>query len=173
MTSMPPVLVLGTRNKKKLGELVELLTPHGIELKTLADYPNAVEVEETGATFAENAALKATMQARNLNLWVLGEDSGLSVDALGGEPGVYSARFAGVDATDEKNNDLLLKRLRDVPLEQRTAQYTCHAERFGPAWKTTARGAFGLSGRAAAALGTIRCSRWWSTAKRSANCRAR
>jgi len=129
---MPRTLVLGTRNKKKLGELVGLLAPHGFELKTLADYPNAIEVDETGTTFAENASLKAVQQARHLNAWVLGEDSGLSVDALEGAPGVYSARFSGTDATDEKNNLLLLEKLRGVPLEQRTARYTCHAALSDP-----------------------------------------
>jgi XTP/dITP diphosphohydrolase len=127
-----PVLVLGTRNKKKLGELVGLLSPDGFELRTLDDFPNAVEVAETGTTFAENAALKATVQARQLGTWVLGEDSGLSVDALGGAPGVYSARFAGESAGDEANNNLLLERLREAPLEQRTAHYTCHAALSDP-----------------------------------------
>ncbi len=130
---MPRVLVLGSRNRKKLGELIGLLGPHGFELRTLADYPNSLEVEETGGTFAENSALKATLQAQHLGEWVLGEDSGLSVAALGGEPGVYSARFSGPDATDEKNNRLLLERLEGVPLEKRTAHYTCHATLSDPA----------------------------------------
>ena len=129
---MPRTLVLGTRNRKKLAELVGLLAPHGFELRTLADYPQAIEVAETGTTFAENAALKAVQQAQHLDAWVLGEDSGLSVDALDGAPGVYSARFSGFDATDEKNNDLLLAKLRDVPLERRTAHYTCHATLSDP-----------------------------------------
>jgi XTP/dITP diphosphohydrolase len=132
------ILILGTRNRKKLGELIGLLAPHGFELHTLADYPSAIEVEETGQTFAENAALKAVQQARHLQAWVLGEDSGLSVDALDGAPGVYSARFSGDDATDEKNNDLLLKKLRGVPLEQRTAHYTCHATLSDPAGRIQA-----------------------------------
>jgi XTP/dITP diphosphohydrolase len=123
---------MGTRNRKKLGELLHLLTPLGIELRSLDDYPTACEVEETGTTFAENAALKAVVQAQHLGEWVLGEDSGLSVDALGGEPGVYSARFSAPDPTDEKNNSLLLERLRDMPLEQRTAHYTCHATLSDP-----------------------------------------
>lgn len=129
---MPRTLILGTRNRKKLAELVGLLAPHGFVLQTLADHPQAVEVEETGTTFAENAALKAVQQARHLNAWVLGEDSGLSVDALGGAPGVFSARFAGEGATDERNNDLLLEKLRSVPLEHRTAHYTCHATLSDP-----------------------------------------
>jgi XTP/dITP diphosphohydrolase len=101
-------------------------------LKTLADFPHAMDVEESGTTFAENARLKAAEQARHLRAWVLGEDSGLSVDALGGAPGVYSARFSGPAATDERNNDLLLEKLGNVPLERRTAHYTCYAALADP-----------------------------------------
>jgi len=124
---MSRVLVLGSHNRKKLGELADLLEPHGLSLKTLADFPNSIEVEETGNTFGENARLKAVVQAKHLGQWVLGEDSGLSVDALGGAPGVWSARFSDPGATDERNNALLLEKLKDVPLEKRTAHYTCHA----------------------------------------------
>jgi XTP/dITP diphosphohydrolase len=124
---MARLLVLGSRNRKKLGELAELLQPHGLVLKTLADFPESIEVEETGDTFAANARLKAVIQAKHLKQWVLGEDSGLSVDALGGAPGVRSARFSDPGATDERNNALLLEKLRDMPLEQRGAYYTCHA----------------------------------------------
>jgi len=120
------VLVLGTRNRKKVYELVELLAPVGLALKTLADFPQAVEVEETGDSFAVNAALKAVAQARHLNAWVLGEDSGIMVDALGGRPGIFSARFAGPRATDEQNNLHLLAELGDTPFERRTARYACH-----------------------------------------------
>ena len=130
---MPAALVLGTHNRKKLGELAELLAPRGIVLQTLADFPNALEVAETGQTFAENARLKATVQARHLNAWVLGEDSGLSVDALGGAPGVLSARFSDPGATDERNNALLLERLVGLPLEKRWAHYTCYAALSDPA----------------------------------------
>lgn len=129
---MPRILVLGSRNRKKLGELAQLLQPHGFELRTLAEFPDAIDVEETGTTFAENARLKATVQARHLKQWVLGEDSGLSVDRLGGAPGVYSARFSGAGATDERNNDLLLEKLAGVPLDQRSAHYTCYAALSDP-----------------------------------------
>ncbi|MCA9210376.1 MAG: RdgB/HAM1 family non-canonical purine NTP pyrophosphatase [Planctomycetales bacterium] len=122
----PQRIVLGTRNKKKARELIDLLAPHGFELRTLDDYPHAIEVDETGETFTDNARLKAVEQARHLNEWVIGEDSGLSVDALDGRPGVYSARFSGEHATDEANNRHLLEQLRSVPLERRTAFYTCH-----------------------------------------------
>lgn len=124
---MSRVLVLGSRNRKKLGELAALLQPHGFELKTLADFAEAIEVEETGDTFAANARLKAVVQAKHLNQWVLGEDSGLSVEALGCEPGVRSARFSDPGATDERNNALLLEKLRGLPLEKRGAHYTCYA----------------------------------------------
>lgn len=126
-------LVLGTQNAKKRGELVDLLAPYGITLKTLADFPNALAVDETGKTFAENAALKAGQQAQHLQRWVLGEDSGLCVDALGGAPGVYSARFSGPDATDAQNNEHLMTKLAGVSAEKRTAYYVCSAALADPA----------------------------------------
>lgn len=126
------ILVLGTRNRKKLGELHLLLAPHGFDLKTLDDFATSVEVAETGATFAENAALKASQQAQAIGAWVLGEDSGLAVDALGGAPGVISARFSGEGATDAKNNTLLLDKLAGIPAEKRTAHYVCHAKLADP-----------------------------------------
>jgi XTP/dITP diphosphohydrolase len=120
------LLVLGTHNRKKGQELIELLTPWGWECKTLADFPSAMDVEESGTTFAENARLKACQQARHLGRWVLGEDSGLAVDLLDGAPGVYSARFSGPGATDESNNRLLIEKLGQAPLERRTAHYVSH-----------------------------------------------
>ena len=121
-----PLLVLGTGNRKKGQELFRLLAPLGLRIETLADYPTALAVEETGDTFGSNAALKATVQSRHLDRWVLGEDSGLAVDALDGRPGVYSARFAGPGATDEANNQRLLDELAGVPIERRAAHYVCH-----------------------------------------------
>ena len=122
-------LVLGTNNRKKGIELAELLAPYGITVKTLADFDRKLDVVEDGTTFIENARKKATEQARFLGEWVLGEDSGLSVDALNGEPGVYSARYAAKNdsenADDDANNRLLLERLGNLPLEKRTAYYTC------------------------------------------------
>lgn len=127
-----PLVVLGTRNVKKAGELRELLSPHGIDLRTLADYPQAIEVEENGESFAANAQLKAMQQARHLQAWVIGEDSGLCVDALAGAPGIYSARFSGPQATDETNNQRLLERLQGVPWEARDAHYVCHLSLADP-----------------------------------------
>lgn len=127
MASSQFVLVLGTRNKKKRRELEYLLSPYPqIELKSLEQFPDSIEVEETGSTFVENAALKATQQAVHLSQYVLGEDSGLSVAALDGRPGVYSARYSGEDATDDSNKVKLIEELKGVPREKRGAWYTCH-----------------------------------------------
>jgi XTP/dITP diphosphohydrolase len=106
-----PRLVLGSRNKKKLGELVDLLGDLGLELTDLSPYPGAPDVDETGTTFEANARLKATTLAPALGEWVLGEDSGLVVPALGGAPGVYSARYAGTHGDDAANNARLLREL--------------------------------------------------------------
>ena len=121
-----PTLVLGTGNKKKGIELISLFEPVGLDIKTLADFDDVLDVEETGTTFAENAVLKATEQAKHLGYWVLAEDSGLAVDALEGEPGVFSARYSGEDATDEKNNSLVLEKMAKVPTERRSARFICH-----------------------------------------------
>jgi XTP/dITP diphosphohydrolase len=126
-------LVIGTHNRKKGIELAEMLAPHGFRVVTLADIPNAIDVVEDGDSFAANAALKATQQARHLGRWVLADDSGLEVDALGGAPGIFSARFAGLNASDDANNAELLKRLGDTPPERRSARYVCHVTVADPA----------------------------------------
>lgn len=120
------ILVLGTRNRKKGAEMSMLLAPLGIELKTLADFADAIDVVEDGDSFRANATLKAMQQAVQLGHWAIGEDSGLEVDALDGAPGIYSARFAGEDASDEENNQRLLEQLAGVPDAKRTARYVCH-----------------------------------------------
>jgi len=122
----PRSLVVGTHNRKKGDELADLLRPLGFEIVTLIDLPNAIEVVEDGDSFAANAALKATQQAKHLGRWVLADDSGIAVDALDGAPGIFSARFAGAAANDEDNNRKLLAELKDVPLLKRTAHYVCH-----------------------------------------------
>lgn len=118
-------VVLSSRNRKKAQEIAEILGPHGICLLSIADFPEIGEILEDGDTFAANAAKKASEPARALGRWVIGEDSGLMVDALGGRPGVYSARYSGAGATDESNNRKLQDDLRTVPPEQRTAAYVC------------------------------------------------
>lgn len=131
----PFELTLGTRNAKKQKELEQLLEPYPVQLRSLVEIEESIEVEETGASFHENAVLKATQQAKHLGCWVLGEDSGISVAALEGGPGIYSARFSGEDATDEKNNNLLLEKLKDVPSAKRNAWYTCHMALSDPEGK--------------------------------------
>lgn len=132
-------LVLGTANRKKGIELVDLLAPLGLRIESLADYPQAISVVEDGDSFAANAALKAQQQARHLGRWVLGEDSGLAVDPLGGAPGIYSARYSGAQATDESNNALLLAELDGVPLEKRAGHYVCHVALSDPSGAIRAR----------------------------------
>lgn len=119
-------LVLGTHNAKKLIELRLLLPADQVQLLSLADLPDAIDVDETGDTFTANAALKATEQAKHLGRWVLAEDSGLTVDALKGQPGVYSARYAGDHGDDEANNEKLLRELDGVPPDRRGAQFNSY-----------------------------------------------
>ena len=118
-------LVVGSGNAHKVAELRALLPHQMFRLTSLAELDAPLDVEETGATFAENARLKATVQARHLGRWVLAEDSGLEVDALGGRPGVISARYAGRHGDDAANNRKLIEELDGVPLERRTASFRC------------------------------------------------
>lgn len=126
-------IVLASRNKKKTGEVAELLLPFGFEVVPVTDFADVAEVVEDGDTFAENAAKKATQVAQQIGQWVIGEDSGLQVDALKGAPGIYSARFAGEDASDEDNNAKLLTELSDVPAAKRGAGYICSVALSNPA----------------------------------------
>ena len=118
-------IVLASRNRKKAAEMAELLAPRGIGVKSIAEFPDAPEIVEDGHTFAENAAKKAGQTARALGRWTIGEDSGLVVDALDGQPGIYSARYAGETAADAQNNEKLIQALARVPADQRTARYIC------------------------------------------------
>ena len=124
MTAAPRIVV-ATRSRHKLDELRDLLRPRRAALVTLDDIGIADEAEETGATFAANAALKARFYARLSGLPTLADDSGLEVDALGGGPGVRTRRYAGEDATDEENNAKLLAALDGLPPERRGARYRC------------------------------------------------
>lgn len=131
-------IVLASRNKGKIRELSELLAESGIaaEVLSLADFPELPEIEEGGATFQENAVKKATIVAAATGLVTLADDSGLEVDALGGQPGVLSARFAGSHGNDNANNALLLERLRDISEEHRTARFKCAIAIAAPDGKT-------------------------------------
>jgi XTP/dITP diphosphohydrolase len=128
-------LVVASRNAKKCGELEKLLCPLGVNVESVTAYPDAPDVDETGSTFAENAALKATQVAEFLGLWVIADDSGLEVDHLSGTPGVYSARYAGENASDEENNAKLLRELEGVSPERRGAQFVCHLAVSDPSGK--------------------------------------
>ena len=145
-TAKPMKLILSTRNGHKVGEIRELL-PTDFQFWTLADFPGAPQVVEDARTFAGNASKKAVELAEWLadrpevrdsnapsadaGVYVLADDSGLEVDALAGEPGVHSARFAALDSgdsgnsPDRDNNDKLLRLLQEIPWEKRTARFRC------------------------------------------------
>jgi len=115
-------LVLASGNQGKLRELSALLETLGYQVCSQASL-GVTEVPETGTTFVENAIIKARNAAQHSGFSALADDSGIEVDALDGAPGVYSARFSGAGATAEKNNALLVEKLRDVPAPKRTARY--------------------------------------------------
>lgn len=118
-------LLLATNNKGKVEEYRELLEGTGFELVTPVEIGVNPKVEETGSTFKGNARIKAEEYARVSGMLTLADDSGLEVDALNGEPGIRSSRYAGEGATDEEKIGLLLSRLRDIPEEKRTARFRC------------------------------------------------
>src|SRR5438270_4125885 len=124
--------MLGTRNRKKRQEIVEILGDLGLDFGDLADRPDVPDVEETGSTFEENARLKAVQVARATGAWTLGEDSGLVVPALKGRPGVHSARYAGKQGDDAANNARLLAELAPLSDDRRTAYYMCTAALADP-----------------------------------------
>ena len=117
-------VVLASGNKGKLVELQNALDSFDVELVPQTQF-GVESVEETGLTFVENAILKARHASKVTGLAALSDDSGLEVDALFGAPGIYSARFAGVDASDEQNNLKLLESMSDVPSDKRSARFHC------------------------------------------------
>lgn len=121
-----PLGVIGTGNRHKVTELVDLLAPAGVVWKFLSDFPKVADVVESGTSFAENARIKASAYAFHLGHWVIAEDAGLAVDALDGEPGIYSARYAGEPRDDMRNIHKLLQALKDIPPEKRLARFICH-----------------------------------------------
>lgn len=129
---MSALLVIGSRNRKKREEIIEILGDLGLDLHDLTSWPDAPEVVEDGSTFADNARKKAVELARHLGQWVLGEDSGLVVPALNGRPGVYSARYAGKQGDDAANNARLLAELAPLPDDRRAAYYVCTAALADP-----------------------------------------
>ena len=117
-------LVLATGNQGKVKEMASLLADFGFDVVAQSDY-NVSSVAETGTTFIENAIIKARHAAKETGLPAIADDSGLEVDYLKGAPGIYSARFAGIDASDEENLQKLLKEMEGVADEQRTARFHC------------------------------------------------
>lgn len=116
-------LLVATLNEGKLRELREMLADLPLTLMSLEDFPSIQPIPETGATFAENASLKAAGYARQTSLLTIADDSGLEVDALDGAPGVFSARYAGEDASDAARTAKLLAELSNVQGERRTARF--------------------------------------------------
>lgn len=121
---MKPIII-ATKNKGKAKEFERMFLPLGFEVKTLLDFEEMEDIEETGQTFEENAIIKAEAISAITGQVVIADDSGLIVDALNGAPGVYSARYAGADKNDEANIDKVLKELDGVPTEERTARFYC------------------------------------------------
>jgi XTP/dITP diphosphohydrolase len=120
-------LVIATHNRKKAGEMVTILSRRfpGLEILTLADFPNASEPEETGTTYEENALIKAEAACRETGEWCLADDAGLEIDALPGELGVYSKRFAGEETPFTDKMAIILSRMQAAPEEQRGARFRC------------------------------------------------
>ena len=132
-------IVLATRNRGKIREFTALLAPFRLTVLGLDDFADVADVEETGTTFEENALLKARAVSQATGLVAVADDSGLEVDALGGAPGVYSARYSeepGRPATDERNLQKVLEGLRGVPAEKRTARFRCCMAACTPEGKT-------------------------------------
>lgn len=117
--------IIATHNPGKVKEFKEILEPKGYDVKSLAEIGFTEEIEETGHTFEENAILKAEAVAKAVNKMVIADDSGLSIDNLGGRPGVYSARYAGEQKDDQANIEKVLSELKGIEKEQRTARFRC------------------------------------------------
>ena len=118
-------VVVATKNVGKVREFAELFERFDLEVKSLHDFPHIEEIEETGETFEENAILKADSLCKQLNSIVIADDSGLIIDALNGNPGVRSARYAGEQKDDQANIDKVLIKLDGVSMEKRTARFYC------------------------------------------------
>jgi XTP/dITP diphosphohydrolase len=127
-------LVVSSRNRAKAAEIAQILHEEGLDLDvvSLGDFPEVALPPEIGQTFAENATLKAEHAAAATGLPAVADDSGLEVDALSGEPGIRSARYAGEDASDRDRYEKVLKLLRDVPDHERTARFRCAAAYADP-----------------------------------------
>lgn len=156
---MPEELLIATRNAGKVVEFSRLLCDLPFTTRGLADFPELCEVEESGETFEENATIKARVYAGLTGLPTLADDSGISVDALGGAPGVRSARYAGPRATDAERNTLLLSELNATRDPQRRARFICVLALFRPSdgflklFKGTCEGRIGREPRGGSGFG--------------------
>ncbi len=140
-----PEIVIATKNRGKVAEfrqiMDELGLPDTVDVSCLSDFPDYPDVDETGGTFEQNALIKARAAARHTGLLSAADDSGIEVEALGGAPGVLSARFAGPNATDAANNEKLLGLLAGVPPEKRAARFVAVIALVSPDGReTTVRG---------------------------------
>ncbi|MEW6381342.1 MAG: XTP/dITP diphosphatase [bacterium] len=122
---IPDTLIAASHNPHKIEEIRSILSDFPVQILSLRDLDWKVPHQEDGSSYYENALKKARAIAKHFGRPTLAEDSGLEVDALGGQPGIYSARYAGEDATDEDNNQKLLTALSPVPMSERTARYRC------------------------------------------------
>lgn len=118
-------VIIATKNPGKAKEFEEIFLKRGFVVRTLLDYPDIPDIEETGSSFEENAMIKAEAVSRILNKMVISDDSGLIVDAIDGRPGIYSARYAGPQKDDQANMDKVLAEMADISPDQRTARFYC------------------------------------------------
>ncbi|KKI92275.1 nucleoside-triphosphate diphosphatase [Bacillus sp. SA1-12] len=119
-------IIIATKNQGKVKEFEALLSPLGFHIQSLLDYPDSIDVEETGTTFEENAILKAEAISKSYQRMTIADDSGLAIDYLGGRPGIFSARYAGPAKDDQDNINKVLEELSGVKsLEDRSARFIC------------------------------------------------
>lgn len=129
-------VIIATKNKGKAKDFEAIFNPYGYQVLTLHDVADDMDIEETGTTFEENAILKAEALSQRLQTFVLADDSGLAIDALNGAPGVYSARYAGEEKSDEANMERVLAELTGVSDDKRTARFCCAIALAGPGMET-------------------------------------
>jgi XTP/dITP diphosphohydrolase len=129
-------VIIATKNRGKAREFEDIFRSRGYEIRTLLDYPEIADIDETGNTFEENAILKAEAVSTTLNKLVISDDSGLVIDALKGRPGIFSARYAGEQKNDEANIDKVLAEMSEIPQNERTARFYCALALAAPGQKT-------------------------------------
>jgi XTP/dITP diphosphohydrolase len=129
-------VIIATKNRGKAREFEDIFRSRGYEIRTLLDYPEIADIDETGNTFEENAILKAEAVSATLNKLVISDDSGLVIDSLDGRPGIFSARYAGEQKNDEANIDKVLEEMSDIPQSERTARFYCALALAAPEQKT-------------------------------------